>query len=216
MVQIWQHQGIDLVYGVRNRDNQETPLKRWTSRWFYRFFNQMAHTRMPEGGGDFRLLDRKVINALKSLPERNRFMKGLYAWVGFSSQAITYEQPARAQGESRFNYWKLWNFALDGIVGFTTWPLRVWSYLGVCVALLSFFYGGYIVLRTLLLGVDLPGYASLTAGVMFLGGMQLISIGIIGEYLGRLFIESKQRPLYIVAEAQTQTQNQNQHHADQP
>lgn len=198
---IWHKQGVDIVYGVRDEDNQETPLKRWTSRQFYRFFNKMAHTRLPEGGGDFRLLDRRVVDVLKSLPERNRFMKGLYAWVGFNTQALTYEQPPRVAGNTAFNYWKLWNFALDGIVSFSTWPLRVWSYLGVGVALIAFLYGAYIVLRTLILGADVPGYASLTAGVMFLGGMQLISIGVIGEYLGRLFIETKDRPLYIVAES---------------
>ncbi|UXZ55058.1 glycosyltransferase family 2 protein [Halomonas sp. 7T] len=200
-VKTWHEQGVDIVYGVRDEDNQETPLKRWTSRQFYRFFNKMAHTRLPEGGGDFRLLDRRVVDVLKSLPERNRFMKGLYAWVGFDTQALTYEQPPRVAGNTTFNYWKLWNFALDGIVSFSTWPLRVWSYLGVGVALIAFLYGAYIVLRTLVLGADVPGYASLTAGVMFLGGMQLISIGVIGEYLGRLFIETKDRPLYIVAES---------------
>lgn len=200
-VEVWHYQGVDIVYGVRDEINQETVLKRWTSRQFYRFFNKMAHTRLPEGGGDFRLLDKRVVEVLKRLPERNRFMKGLYAWVGFRTQALAYEQPLRVAGDTRFNYWKLWNFALDGIVSFSTWPLRVWSYIGVGVALISFFYGGYIVLRTLLLGADVPGYASLTAGVMFLGGMQLMSIGIIGEYLGRLFIETKDRPLYIVAES---------------
>lgn len=201
-VKVWHDQNVDIVYGVRDEDNQETPFKRWTSRQFYRFFNMMAHTRLPEGGGDFRLLDKRVVEALKRLPERNRFMKGLYAWVGFRTQALSYKQPLRAAGDTRFNYWKLWNFALDGIVSFSTWPLRVWSYLGVCVALIAFLYGGYIVLRTLLFGADVPGYASLAAGVMFLGGMQLISIGVIGEYLGRLFIETKDRPLYIVAESQ--------------
>ncbi|MBT2801002.1 glycosyltransferase family 2 protein [Halomonas sp. ISL-56] len=201
-VEVWHDQGIDIVYGVRDESNQETPLKRWTSRQFYRFFNKMAHTRLPEGGGDFRLLDKRVVEVLKRLPERNRFMKGLYAWVGFRTQALTYEQPLRVAGDTRFNYWKLWNFALDGIVSFSTWPLRVWSYIGVGVALISFLYGGYIVLRTLMFGADVPGYASLAAGVMFLGGMQLMSIGIIGEYLGRLFIETKDRPLYIVAESE--------------
>lgn len=200
-IEAWHEQGVDIVYGVRDESNQETPLKRWTSRQFYRFFNKMAHTPLPEGGGDFRLLDKRVVEVLKRLPERNRFMKGLYAWVGFRTQALTYEQPLRLAGDSRFNYWKLWNFALDGIVSFSTWPLRVWSYIGVGVALMSFLYGSYIVLRTLVFGADVPGYASLAAGVMFLGGMQLMSIGIIGEYLGRLFIETKDRPLYIVAES---------------
>lgn len=200
-VDVWQNEGVEMVYGVRNQDNEETPLKQWTSRQFYRFFNMMAHTPLPEGGGDFRLLDRRVVEALRSLPERNRFMKGLYAWVGFTTRAVPYQQPARVAGTTTFNYWKLWNFALDGIVSFSTWPLRVWSYIGVGVALLAFLYGLYVVLSTLLWGSDVPGYASLAAGVMFLGGMQLMSIGVLGEYLGRLFIESKARPLYIVAES---------------
>ncbi|WP_206074239.1 glycosyltransferase family 2 protein [Marinobacter fuscus] len=199
-VEVWQQGNAEMVYGVRNADNEETAMKRWTSRLFYRFFNMLAHTTLPEGGGDFRLLDRKVVDALRSLPERNRFMKGLYAWVGFTTCAVSYDQPARAAGKTSFNYWKLWNFALDGIVSFSTWPLRVWSYLGVIVALLAFVYGTWVVLQTLIWGANVPGYASLAAGVMFLGGMQLISIGVLGEYLGRLFMETKGRPLYVVAE----------------
>ena len=197
-VKEWQDNGTKMVYGVRNQDNDETRLKRSTSRLFYRLFNKLAHTTLPEGGGDFRLLDRDVVAALKALPERNRFMKGLYSWVGFSTKAIPYQQPTRSVGESRFNYWKLWNFALDGLVSFTTWPLRVWSYIGGLVALCAFIYGGYVVIKTMIWGVELPGYASLMAGVMFLGGIQLISIGILGEYLSRLFAESKQRPLYMI------------------
>ena len=199
-VEVWQKGDIQMVYGVRNADNEETALKRWTSRLFYRFFNMLAHTTLPEGGGDFRLLDRRVVEALRSLPERNRFMKGLYAWVGFNTCEVSYDQPARAAGTTSFNYWKLWNFALDGIVSFSTWPLRVWSYLGGIVALFAFLYGGWVIFQTLVWGVSVPGYASLAVGVMFLGGMQLISIGVLGEYLGRLFMESKGRPLYVVAE----------------
>src|SRR5690554_5946475 len=201
-VEVWRKDEAQMVYGVRNADNEETAMKRWTSRQFYRFFNMMAHTPLPEGGGDFRLLDRRVVDALRSLPERNRFMKGLYAWVGFKTCAVPYEQPARVAGTSSFNYWKLWNFALDGIVSFSTWPLRVWSYLGVLVAFFAFLYGGWVIFQTMVWGVSVPGYASLAVGVMFLGGMQLISIGILGEYLGRLFIESKGRPPYIIAEKQ--------------
>ncbi|GGY35790.1 bactoprenol glucosyl transferase [Bacterioplanes sanyensis] len=202
----WQSEGYDMVYGLRNLDNQETWLKRATSRVFYKLFNVMAHSSLPEGGGDFRLLDRKVVDALCAMPERNRFMKGLYAWVGFKSVGIRYEQPARELGESKFNYWKLWNFALDGLVSFSTWPLRMWSYVGGVVALLAFVYASVIVIKTLIYGVDVPGYASLVTGILFLGGMQLLSIGVIGEYLGRLFVETKSRPLYVVAEKHTRSE----------
>ena len=138
-VHYWQEEGYDMVYGVRHEDNGETAAKKTTSGLFYRLFNRVAHTEIPPSAGDFRLLDRKVVEAMKQLPERNRFMKGLYSWVGFRSIGVPYKQPVRLIGESRFNYWKLWNFALDGVVGFSTWPLRVWSYIGGAVALLAFF-----------------------------------------------------------------------------
>lgn len=200
-VRLWQEQGYDMVYGVRRSDNAETAAKKTTSGLFYRVFNRVAHTEIPPGAGDFRLLDRRVVDAIRQLPERNRFMKGLYAWAGFRSVGIGYSQPERAIGSSRFNYWKLWNFALDGVVGFSTWPLRVWSYVGGVVALLAFVYMLIIMGKTLLFGSSTPGYASVMSAVLFFGGMQLFSIGILGEYVGRLFVEAKQRPLYLVAEA---------------
>ena len=206
-VHYWQAEGYDMVYGVRHEDNGETAAKKTTSGLFYRLFNRVAHTEIPPSAGDFRLLDRKVVEAMKRLPERNRFMKGLYSWVGFRSIGIPYKQPVRLIGESRFNYWKLWNFALDGVVGFSTWPLRVWSYIGGAVALLAFFYILVIVTKTLLLGVDTPGYASVMSAVLFFGGMQMLSIGVLGEYVGRLFLEAKKRPLYIVAEQNTFAEN---------
>ena len=206
-VHYWQEEGYDMVYGVRHEDNGETAAKKTTSGLFYRLFNRVAHTEIPPSAGDFRLLDRKVVEAMKQLPERNRFMKGLYSWVGFRSIGVPYKQPVRLIGESRFNYWKLWNFALDGVVGFSTWPLRVWSYIGGAVALLAFFYILVIVTKTLLLGVDTPGYASVMSAVLFFGGMQMLSIGVLGEYVGRLFLEAKKRPLYIVAEQNTFAEN---------
>jgi len=158
----------------------------------------MSDVHIPANAGDFRLMDRRVVDVLKTLPERSRFMKGLFAWLGFRSVDIFYERPLRAHGKSKWNYWKLWNFALDGIFSFSTAPLRVWSYIGIPIALVSFFYMGFIIVRTVVFGVDLPGYASLLSVMLFLGGLNLVGIGILGEYVGRLFLESKQRPLYIV------------------
>lgn len=199
-IRLWREQGYDMVYGIRHEDNDETAAKKATSGLFYRVFNRLAHTEIPPSAGDFRLLDRRVVEAMRKLPERNRFMKGLYSWVGFRSIGIPYRQPPRAIGQSRFNYWKLWNFAIDGLVGFSTWPLRVWSYIGGAVALLAFVYLLIIVTKTLVSGADTPGYASVMSAVLFFGGMQLLSIGILGEYVGRLFVETKQRPLYLIAE----------------
>lgn len=190
--------GYDVVYGVRVNRNSDTRLKRLTAGWFYRIFNYFSRVPLPENVGDFRLMDRRVVTALLQLPERNRFMKGLFAWVGFNSIGVPYERPARSAGITSWNYWKLWNFALDGLFAFSTLPLRVWSYLGVCIALLSFVYATFIIGRVLLLGKDLPGYASLVTICLFIGGIQLVSVGIIGEYLGRLFEEVKGRPLSIV------------------
>ncbi|WP_227367884.1 glycosyltransferase family 2 protein [Halomonas sp. M20] len=203
-VRLWREQGYDMVYGLRHEDNEETAAKRQTSGLFYRVFNRLSHTEIPPSAGDFRLLDRCIVDALKQLPERNRFMKGLYSWVGFRSIGIPYQQPSRQTGASKFNYWKLWNFALDGLVSFSTWPLRMWSYIGGGIALLSFIYILVIVVKALLFGRDTPGYASVMSAVLFFGGMQLLSVGILGEYVARLFMETKQRPLYLVAEISPQ------------
>ena len=173
-------------------------LKRMTARGFYKTFNALTAEPMPENTGDFRLLDRRVVDRLHELPERTRFMKGLFAWLGFSSIAVPYDRPGREEGESAWSYWKLWNHALEGLTSFSTLPLRVWTYVGLTVSLLSFVYASFLVFRTLVFGVDLPGYASLMVVILFLGGIQLISLGVIGEYLGRVFIEVKQRPVYLV------------------
>lgn len=199
-VSIWQAQQVDMVYGIRSERPDDTPTKRRSASGFYRLFNRITETPIPENAGDFRLIDRRMIEALRSMPERNRFMKGLYAWVGYKSVGIPYRRPAREKGESKFNYWKLWNFALDGMFSFSTLPLRIWSYIGGFIACLSFIYIVIIVFQVLFFGRDAPGYASLMTAILFFGGMQLLSIGILGEYIGRLFIESKQRPLYIVSE----------------
>jgi glycosyltransferase involved in cell wall biosynthesis len=191
-------EGYDMVYGERVARPADSALKRTTAEGFYRIFNRLSNHKIPENVGDFRLLDRRVVEVLRLLPERTRFMKGLYSWVGFSSIAVPFDRPDRVAGETKWNYRKLWNFALDGIFSFSTVPLRIWSYLGLAISLIAFLYACFIVTRVLILGVDLPGYPSLVTIVLFLGGIQLISLGIIGEYLGRMFIESKRRPLYVV------------------
>ncbi|WP_439813693.1 glycosyltransferase family 2 protein [Zavarzinia sp. CC-PAN008] len=194
---LWR-QGYDVVYGLRRSRNEDTAVKRQTARAFYRVFNALTEVRIPSDAGDFRLMDRRVVEAVRRLPERNRFNKGIFAWVGFRQVAVPYDRPERAAGTSKWPLWRLWNFALDGITGFSTLPLRLWSYLGFVVAVASIVYGSYLVLRVLFLGVEVPGYASTMAAVLFLGGIQLLTLGIFGEYLGRLYGEAKRRPLYIV------------------
>nr|WP_319384349.1 glycosyltransferase family 2 protein [uncultured Roseibium sp.] len=190
--------GYDVIYGLRVDRSSDTVLKRSTANMFYKLFNRLANIDMPANAGDYRLIDRTVIDALLRLPERNRFMKGLFAWVGFPAMAIPYERPARKAGDGKFNYWKLWNFALDGLTGFTTLPLRVWFYGGAAISFGAFAYAIYLTVRTSLFGADLPGYASLMVALLFFSGVQLLSIGMIGEYIARLFNEAKQRPVYIL------------------
>jgi len=191
-------EGYDVVYGVRTARGSDTAAKRMSAGWFYRVFNVLSPVRIPANAGDFRLVDRRAVEILRRLPERNRFMKGLFAWVGFNAVGVPYERPARAVGNTKFNFWGLWNFALDGVVSFSTTPLRAWFYVGVVLAALSFIYALFIIGRVILFGIDTPGYASLLSAVLFMGGIQLLSLGIIGEYLGRLFLEVKGRPIYVV------------------
>lgn len=190
--------GYDMVYGVRIDRSSDTSFKRITAAAFYRVFNSMTHVDIPNNAGDFRLIDKRIVDVIKKLPERNRFMKGLFAWVGFPSIGVPYERKSRAAGSTKWNYWRLWNFALDGIIGFSTVPLRVWTYIGAAVSLLSFVYALVIMLRVLVLGVDLPGYASILTVILFLGGLQMLSLGVIGEYVGRIFVEVKGRPRYLI------------------
>jgi len=190
--------GYDVVYGLRVDRTSDTLMKRSTADMFYRLFNRLSNIDMPANAGDFRLIDRAVIDALLRLPERNRFMKGLFAWVGFPAMALPYERPARKAGSGKFNYWKLWNFALDGLTGFTTLPLRVWFYGGALISIGAFTYALYLILHVFVTGVDVPGYASLMVALLFFSGVQLLSIGMIGEYIARLFNEAKQRPVYIL------------------
>ncbi len=197
MVEQWQ-QGYDVVLARRIDRSTDSFAKRVSANWFYRLHNRISDSKIPDNVGDFRLMDRKVVDAVRGLPEHRRFMKGLFAWVGFRTTTVTYARPERVAGTTKFNAWRLWNFALEGITSFSTWPLRVWAYVGLVVAGTAFVSGFLIVFRTLLLGVDVPGYASLLVSVQFLGGVQLIGLGILGEYMGRIYQETKGRPVYIV------------------
>ena len=198
-IKAWLEKGYDTVYGIRVDRSRDTPLKRLTAGGFYRVFNMLSpKVKIPDNVGDFRLIDRRVVYTILTLSEGNRFMKGIFAWAGFSSYGIPYERPERAGGTSKFNYWKLWNFALDGIFGFSSLPLRVWSYLGGLLGIFSVIFMFTIFFKTLILGVDTPGYASTMCVILFLGAIQLISIGILGEYVGRIYSEVKHRPVYII------------------
>lgn len=200
LVEKWR-EGYDVVYAVRRLRLGESTFKRLTANVFYRFINFISDTPIPKDTGDFRLFDRRVVKALNRIPERTRFMKGLFAWVGFKQVGIEYDRQPRHQGKTNWNYWKLWNFALDGITLFSTFPLRLWSYIGIIISFLSFGYASFLILRTVIYGRDFPGYASIMVVILFLGGLQLISLGVIGEYLGRVYAETKRRPLYIISES---------------
>ena len=196
--ELWR-QGFDMVYGIRADRRDESALKQRFTRWFYRFMARgSAAVKIEPDAGDFRLFDYSVVKALQSLPERTRFMKGLYSWVGFRTIGIPYRVEERRAGQSGFNFWRLAELAVTGITSFTSLPLRFCSAFGALVSLFSMIYGGYVVVRTLLFGVDLPGWATLVAGISFLSGIQLLSIGILGEYIARVFVEVKQRPTYLV------------------
>lgn len=197
MIAKWR-EGYEVVLGRRSNRDSDTWGKRASASWFYRIHNKIANPKLPENVGDFRLMDRCVVDALRELPESRRFMKGLFAWVGFRTAHVDYVRPERVAGATKFNGWKLWNFALEGVTSFSTDPLRIWTYLGIMVSSISFMFGAFIALKVLIHGVDVPGYASLVVAVTFLGGLQLVGIGVIGEYLGRTYIESKRRPVFII------------------
>ena len=194
-------EGFDVVYGTRTRREGESWFKRFTAAAFYRVMSRLSHTPIPPDTGDFRLMSRPVLDALRQLRERQRFMKGLFTWVGFKQVSLPYERAPRLAGGSKFNYWRLWNLALEGITSFSTVPLRLATYVGVLTALGAFAWGLWIVARTVLWGDPVEGWPSLMTVMLFLGGVQLVALGIIGEYLGRLYLEVKQRPLYLVSEA---------------
>jgi glycosyltransferase involved in cell wall biosynthesis len=201
LVKQWQN-GYDMVVAyVRSRSTESLP-KRWLKNRFYLIFNRISEVPMLPHGGDFRLLDRRVVAVLRLMPEKTRFMKGLFAWIGFRQLALPYVPKPRIAGKSSWSFWTLWHFAVDGIVAFTTMPLRIWSYFGLLVSLLSLLYGSLIIFQTLIRGIDVPGYASMVVIMLFLGGVQLISLGIIGEYLSRIYREVKGRPLYVINQAE--------------
>jgi len=192
--------GVDVAYGVRIDRSADTWTKRWTAGLFYRLFNRMSDVPLPENAGDYRLMDRAVVEVLRSLPERNRFMKGLFAWVGFRQEGVPYVRPERAAGTSSWRYWGLWNFALDGITSFSTVPVRIWSYVGLIAGVLALLLAGSLVVRTLVFGRDVPGYPSLMVMLLMSFGVQMLAIGVIGEYVARIYQEVKGRPLYVVRE----------------
>ncbi len=199
MVRAWR-EGFDVVFMRRAHRAQESWFKKATAAAFYRVIGRMSEIDIPENVGDFRLLSRRAVLAFRRLPERSRFMKGLFAWIGFPSRELTYDRDGRFAGETKWNYWKLWNFALEGITSFSAAPLKIASYVGFLTALVAFSYGVYVIAKTLLYGDPVRGFPTLVVLVLFLGGLQLMALGVIGEYIARMFVEVKQRPLYLVAQ----------------
>ncbi|MCE7527906.1 glycosyltransferase [Polynucleobacter sp. IMCC 30228] len=197
MVKEWQ-KGAEVVLAKRIDRSTDSFAKRKTAQLFYRLHNIVSNLQIPEDVGDFRLMDRVVVDALKKLPERQRFMKGLFAWVGFQTITVEYVRNARSTGKTKFSGWRLWNLAIEGITSFSLVPLKIWTYIGLFGSVFAIFYATYIIIRTWIFGIDLPGYASLLVVMLFFGSLQLMSLGIIGEYIGRIYFESKQRPIYLI------------------
>lgn len=198
LIHAWEGNDVDVVLAKRSNRDSDSLSKRLSAAAFYDTYNFLAHIKIPTNVGDCRLMTRTVVEALKLLPEKQRFMKGLFSWVGFKTITIEYVRQPRSAGATKFSGWKLWNFALEGITSFSTLPLRFWTYIGVTSAILTVFYALYIVIRTIIFGVDVPGYASLLVAILFFGSVQLIGIGVLGEYLGRTYMEGKRRPTYLI------------------
>ncbi|WP_226953860.1 glycosyltransferase family 2 protein [Mesopusillimonas faecipullorum] len=197
MLERWS-EGVQMVYAVRATRRDESWAKRMGTRFFYKLMRTSGGPSLPENAGDFRLMDRVVVDALLMLPERNRFMKGLFAWVGFRAEPLAYEPPERLHGRSTFKPFKLFDFALDGLTAFTTWPLRMVSTLGMLISLMSFVYGAFIVIDYFVHGNEVQGWVTLITVILFFSGINLLSVGVLGEYVGRIFNEVKQRPVYLV------------------
>ncbi|MCB1444760.1 MAG: glycosyltransferase, partial [Rhizobiaceae bacterium] len=195
--------GADVVLGKRRERRSDSRLKRGTASLFYKFHNAISHPRIEENVGDFRLLSRQTVEHIKQMPERNIFMKGILSWVGGRTEVVEYSRPPRVAGASKFNGWKLWNLALEGITSFSTLPLRIWTYLGLAISSVSIVYAFWMVVDKLINGNPVPGYPSLITAVLFLGGVQIVGIGVIGEYIGRIYIESKRRPRYLIQDVVT-------------
>lgn len=199
MVAKWR-EGYDVVLARRSSREGESWAKQATARWFYRLIGRLSHVDIPANVGDFRLMDRRVVEALAALPERSRFMKGVFAWLGFRQAVVEYVREPRAAGTVKQNWPRLFRLAIDGIVSFSAAPLKIWSYIGFAIAAIAGLYGLFIIVRTLAFGIDVPGYASLMVVVLFLNGLVLLGLGVIGEYLARIFVEVKQRPVYVISD----------------
>ncbi|MDE9467075.1 glycosyltransferase family 2 protein [Xenorhabdus bovienii] len=197
LIEKWQ-EGADVVLAKRTDRSTDGLLKRKSAEWFYKLHNKISTPKIEENVGDFRLMSRETVENIKKLPERNLFMKGILSWVGGNVEVVEYTRAERSAGESKFNGWKLWNLALEGITSFSTFPLRIWTYIGLGVAALSFIYGIWMIIDKLIWDNPVPGYPSLLVSILFLGGIQLIGIGVLGEYIGRIYTESKQRPKYVI------------------
>lgn len=197
MIEVWKN-GADMVLAKRTDRTSDGHLKRKSAEWFYHLHNKISSPKIEENVGDFRLMSRDVVESIKLLQERNLFMKGILSWVGGKVDVVEYSRAERVAGTSKFNGWKLWNLALEGITSFSTFPLRVWTYLGLIIAGISFIYASYLIADTLIFGNPVRGYPSIMASILFLGGVQLIGVGVLGEYVGRIYIEIKQRPRYIL------------------
>lgn len=203
MIKEWES-GAEIVLAKRLDRSSDTYLKRKSASIFYKFHNRISYPKIEENVGDFRLLSRVVVDRILLLPEKNLFMKGIYSWVGGDTVTLTYKRSERIAGSTKFNAWRLWNLALDGITSFSTLPLRIWTYIGLLIASLSFLYGLWMIFQTLLWGNPVKGYPSIMVSILFLGGVQLIGIGVLGEYLGRVYIEVKNRPRYLIKENEKQ------------
>jgi glycosyltransferase involved in cell wall biosynthesis len=197
LIEQW-HKGADVVLAKRRDRHSDSYLKRHSASMFYLLLNRIAYTRIEENVGDFRLMDRKVVDVIRALPEHQLFMKGVLSWAGFNTVVVEYERAPRVAGDSKFNGWKLWNLALEGVTSFSTVPLRLWTYVGGAVSIFAVLYAVYMVLDKVINGNGVPGYPSLMTAILFLGGVQLIGIGILGEYIGRIYIEAKHRPRYVI------------------
>lgn len=196
MIQKWE-EGYKMVTTTIKKRNNKSFIVNFLSNLFYRLVNRYADVPIPKNTGDYRLMDREVVDAIRALPERNRFMKGIFAWVGFKQTTIMFELQKRHAGKTKWSFFKLWTLALDGFCSLTSFPLKIWTYIGLLIASFTLFYAFIVILKTLLFGVDVPGYASLIVAVLFLGSIQLISLGVIGEYISRIYEETKRRPIYI-------------------
>lgn len=199
MIEQW-CRGAEVVLAKRRNRSSDGYFKRHSASLFYLLLNRISYTHIEENVGDFRLMDRKVVDVIKVLPEQQLFMKGVLSWAGFNIAIVEYDRAPRVAGQSKFNGWKLWNLALDGITSFSTLPLRLWSYIGGCISLVALVYAGFLMVDKMLFGNAVPGYPSLMTAILFLGGVQLIGIGILGEYVGRIYMEAKHRPRYVVKE----------------